>query len=270
MLRSARRGRSGRIMAAVLYGNRPPRFRGGQGKSDEERRAHARDNLSGVPRTSRKHIDAQAEDAGMTVGDQMRGSGWEGKGEMNHDDWIAFCKKVPGYTKQKMERMPEGFGKIVDVSSRDIGHIAAVEKALGLSPNDRVRTVGSYEELRDEIKKFEAQRDVDMVSSGSRDIVMPMFEKFLAKKDVGADHSKNAESSNKNEEDEMIDAADVDDEEKERMKKRRSSMVSAELLMEELGGRGSSSSEGDDKDGARKLASTMKARRSSLIMTGKI
>ena len=251
MLRStARRGRSGRIMAAVLYGNRPPRFRGGQGKSDEERRAHARDNLSGVPRTSRKHIDAQAEDAGMTVGDQMRGSGWEGKGEMNHNDWIAFCKKVPGYTKQKMERMPEGFGKIVDVSSRDIGHIEAVEKALGLSPNDRVRTVGSYEELRNEIKKFDAQRDIDMVLSGSRDIIISLFKNAMAKKGVGADHSNNAKNSNKNKEDEMIDAADVDDEEKERMKKQQSSMVSAELLMKELGGQGSSSSEGDDNDGA--------------------
>ena len=215
----------------------------------------------------------QAEGAGMTLGDTMRGFGWEGEGDLTLDDWFAFCKKSPALGSggdKKMESMPEGFGKIVDVSSRDIGHIEAVEKALGLSPNDRVRTVGAYEELRDEIKEFEAQRDVDMVSSGSRDIVMPMFEKFLAKKDVGADHSKNAESSNKNDEDEMIDAADVDDEEKERMKKRRSSMVSAELLMKKLGGQGSSSSEGDDNDGARKSAATMKARRSSLIMTGKI
>ena len=213
----------------------------------------------------------QAEDTGMTLGDQMRGLGWEGEGKMTLDDWMAFCKSMSAFesAEWKVERMPAGFGKIVDVSSRDIGHIEAVEKALGLSPNDRVRTVGSYEEIRDEIKKFDAQRDVDMVSSGSRDIVIPFFKKFQAK-NVGADHSKNAESSDKNEEDEMIDAADVDDEEKERMKKRRSSMVSAELLMKKLGGQGSSSSEGDDNDGARKSAATMKARRSSLIMTGKI
>ena len=209
----------------------------------------------------------QAEGAGMTLGDTMRSSGWEGEGEVTLDDWMDFGKKIfeSGDDKELFESIPEGFGKIVDVSSRDIGHIEAVEKALGLSPNDRVRTVGSYEELREEIKKFDAQRDVDSVSSGSRDILVPMFEKVFAKKNVVADHSKNAESSNKNEEDAMIEAADVDDEEKERMKKRRSSMVSAELLMEELGGRGSSSS-----DGARKSAATMKARRSSLIMTGKI
>ena len=212
----------------------------------------------------------QAEDTGMTLGDQMRGLGWEGEGKMTLDDWMAFCKSMSAFesAEWKVERMPAGFGKIVDVSSRDIGHIEAVEQALGLSLNDRVRTVGAYEELREEIKNFDAQRDVEFVSSGSRDIVMPMFEKLNAK--VGADHSNNAERSNTNEEDATIDAADVDDEEKERMKKRRSSMVSAELLMKKLGGQGSSSSEGDDNDGARKSAATMKARRSSLIMTGKI
>jgi hypothetical protein len=188
------------------------------------------------------------ENGGMTLGDFMRTQGWEGDGDMTLSEYMAYTKKKsPGI--ETCQDIPDGYGKTVDVSGRDMSHLDGVDDALGLvgKRNDKTLT---FEEIRDKVKVIDQKRDEDFAATGSLVILGEML----------AELTNGNDNDNDNNGDEVVNNTE---EELEKIAKRRSSLISVEYLERELH-RSSLPSIDNEK---KKMTKT---RRSSLIKTGKI
>ena len=115
----------------------------------------------------------EVENAGMTMADTFKRKGWDGNGPFTVDEYKIFIKKK--YPKNagndNMEEMPDGYGTIIDVSSRDMTCIDRVEKVLGLDAKDRnveYQKFASYDEFRNKIQEFDQARDREWHDNGSQ------------------------------------------------------------------------------------------------------
>jgi hypothetical protein len=198
----------------------------------------------------------QAENGGMTFADCMRTQGWEGEGDITLPEYMAFQKeKYPRFSgNDTFQEVPDGFGKTVDVSGRDMSHLDGVDDALGLvgKRNDKTLT---FEEIRDKVKVVDQKRDEEMASTGAQDELMKMIaENNPHSVTIGDDDDDD------NDGDEVVNKTE---EELEKIAKRRSTLISVEYLERELHRSSLSSIDAGKKK-------RMKARRSCLIKTGKI
>jgi len=192
----------------------------------------------------------QLENGGMTIGDNMRVGGWEGVGDATCAEYIEYQKKeYPEFAGTgAYEDMPSGYGKTVDVSGRDMTHLDGVDEALGLVGKRNNKTL-TFEEIRDKVKTFEQKRDEEFASTGAQEILYKIIEEI------------NGESiDDEGKGDNVIVASDA--EEQDKITKRRSSLIAVEYLERELRHSSLENSNDDKKK-------TTKARRSSLIQTGK-
>lgn len=207
---------------------------------------------------------AQVENSGITMEDAFKLQGWDGDGPFTVDDYKIYIKnKNPDYAgNAAMKDIPEGYGAIVDVSSRDMTCIDRIEMALGLDAKDRnveYQKFLSYDELRDKLQEVDQARDKEYTDNGSQVMFGEMWSEITGNKtvltasaDLDGDDDGEEEKENK----------------KELMGRRRSSIASVEFLSSELGRTSLASSNNDDGDTT--TVRKMKARRSSLITTGKI
>jgi hypothetical protein len=202
----------------------------------------------------------QLENSGMTMTDAFRAKGYDGP-EVTLPVYIKIIKdKYPHYaSNDTFEDVPDGFfGKTdVDVSGRDMSHLDGVDNALGLvgKRNDAYSTL-TFEEIRDKVKAVDQKRDEEWSATGAQEILEKIMEKVTedGEEDDNVDNDDN-------------DVVGVDNtEELEKVAKRRSSLISVEYLERELD-RSSLDGNSKDKEEKKKI---MKARRSSLIITGKI
>ena len=115
----------------------------------------------------------EVENAGRTMADTFQQKGWDGTGPFTVEKYKIFIKKK--YPKNAgndtMEELPEGYGTIIDVSSRDMTCIDRVETVLGLDAKDRnveYQTFASYEEFRTKIQEFDQARDREWHDNGSQ------------------------------------------------------------------------------------------------------
>ncbi|OEU08599.1 hypothetical protein FRACYDRAFT_249491 [Fragilariopsis cylindrus CCMP1102] len=113
----------------------------------------------------------QIENGGMTLGDFMRTQGWEGDGDITLPEYMAFIKETDPKSagNDTFQEIPDGYGKTVDVSGRDMSHLDGVDDALGLvgKRNDQTLT---FEEIRDKVKVVDQKRDEDMAANGGIEI----------------------------------------------------------------------------------------------------
>jgi hypothetical protein len=201
----------------------------------------------------------QLENGGMTITDSFKAGGWEGEGDITLPIYIKIMKEMyPHYAlNDTFEDVPDGFfGRtVVDVSGRDMSCLDGVDNALGLvgKRNDAYSTL-TFEEIRDKVKTVDQKRDVEFASTGSLEILQKFIERNTedGKEDDNDDNDDN-------------DVVVEDKEELEKIANRRSSLISVEYLERELH---RASLDGDSKD--KEKEKIMKARRSSLIITGKI
>ena len=132
--------------------------------------------LTGLYYRTKDHI----EYAGKTMADVFKRKGWDGEGPFTVDEYKIFIKKhnTPQYAgNAAMEDIPEGYGTIIDVSSRDMTCIDRIENALGLDAKDRnveYQKFASYDELRDKIQEFNQARDEEYVDNGSQVLMEEM------------------------------------------------------------------------------------------------
>ena len=221
--------------------------------------------LKGLYYRSKERI----EYGGMMFGDHMRTYGWEGEGDITLSEYIKFKKEnFPRSAGNDLfQGIPDGYGKTVDVSGRDMSHLDGVDDALGLvgKRNDKTLT---FEEIRDKVKVVDQKRDQDHAATGAQEINVNFF----------AEARSMLEDDNDDDED-GTDNGDSDcdynvinsKEEIEKVAKRRSSLISVEYLERELrlsNLNSSTPSKGDIKEKEKKQL--MKSRRVSLIKTGKI
>ena len=192
----------------------------------------------------------QCEMGGITIGDSLRTQGWDGEGDATCAEYMAFVTKTypsffPSNGNGAYEESPSGYGKTVDVSGRDITHLDGVDEALGLVGQRNNKTL-SFVEIRDKVKVLDQKRDEDMTANGVD------IGKIFAEASGGSVDDKNKDD----------DVVAIDTEEHDKIVQRRSSLISVEYLEREL--RCSLESSSDEKK------NVMKARRSSLIKTGRI
>ena len=131
--------------------------------------------LTGLYYRTKDHI----EYAGKTMADVFKRKGWDGEGPFTVDEYKIFIKKkYPKYAgNDAMKDIPEGYGAIIDVSSRDMTCIDRIENALGLDAKDRnveYQKFASYDELRDKIQEFNQARDEEYVDNGSQVLMEEM------------------------------------------------------------------------------------------------
>jgi hypothetical protein len=202
----------------------------------------------------------QIENGGMTLGDHMRTKGWEGEGDITLPEYMAFMKeKYPQYVgNDTFQEIPDGYGKTVDVSGRDMSHLDGVDGALGLvgKRNDKTLT---FEEIRDKVKAFEQRRDEKMASTGSQDELLKIFAEIKSHNVTNGDDNDN-DNDNENNGDEVVNNTE---EELEKIANAAQDWSQWNISEHELH-RSSLSSIDDEK---KKI---MKTRRSSLIKTGNI
>jgi hypothetical protein len=193
----------------------------------------------------------QMENGGITLGDFMRTQGWEGDGDITLSEYIAFMteKHPKEVTNDTFQEIPDGYGKTVDVSGRDMSHLDGIDDALGLVGKRSDKTL-TFEEIRDKVKVVDQKRDKDFAATGALEIVSKLF----------AELTNDNDNDNDNNGDEVVNSTE---EELEKIAKRRSSLISVEYLERELHRSGLSSIDNEKKK-------IMKTRRSSLIKTGKI
>merc|ERR1740130_2036829 len=177
--------------------------------------------------------------------------GWEGDGDMTLPEYMAFIKETDPKSagNDTCQDLPDGYGKTVDVSGRDMSHLDGVDDALGLVGKKNDKTI-TFEEIRDKVKVVDQKRDKDFAATGALEIVGKLF----------AELTNGNDNDNDNNGDEVVNNTE---EELEKIAKRRSSLISVEYLERELH-RSSLPSIDNEK---KKMTKT---RRSSLIKTGKI
>mmetsp|Transcript_58898 Transcript_58898/g.63582 ORF Transcript_58898/g.63582 Transcript_58898/m.63582 type:complete len:199 (-) Transcript_58898:249-845(-) len=163
------------------------------------------------------------ESSGMTVGDYARANlGWEGAGDITCTEFINICKeKFPIF-----EDIPNGYGKTVDVSGRDMMTLDRVDEALCLV-GKRNDTTLTFEEIRDKVKTFDEKRRNDSVANGSQAMFDKMSTEFGKK---GADDNNEDDEMDDNNTNDVI----VSTEEQDMMEKRRSSLAYVDHLSREF------------------------------------
>jgi len=191
----------------------------------------------------------QSENAGITMGDNMRTHGWEGVGDGTLAEYVKFMKEtMPDHAgNDAFEDIPNGYGKTVDVSGRDMTHLDGVDEALGLVGKRNNKTLTKFEEIRDKVKTFEQTRDKNMAATGALEVCGKIMKEAFGGDDV--------DDENENEKDDA-DAA-IDKEEQDKIAKRRSSLIAVDYLERDLR-RSSLESSSSDSDEKKKI---MKARR---------
>jgi len=195
------------------------------------------------------------ESSGMTVGDYARANlGWEGAGDITCTEFINIFKET--FTDSIFEDIPNGFGKTVDVSGRDMITLDRVDEALCLV-GKRNDTTLTFEEIRDKVKTFDEKRRDESVANGSQAMFDKMNTEFGKK---GADDNSDDDEIDDNNTNDVI----VSTEEQDMMEKRRSSLAYVDQLSREFR---RSSFESNNSEVNKKI---MKERRASLIRTGKI
>ena len=157
------------------------------------------------------------ENAGMTLGDGMRiTQGWEGDGDMTLPEYMAFIKETDPKSagNDTCQDLPDGYGKTVDISGRDMSHLDGVDDALGLvgKRNDKTLT---FEEIRDKVKVIDQKRDEDFAATGSLEIICKMLAELTNGDDNDNDNDNNGDEVVNNTEEEL-----------EKIAKRRSSLIS--------------------------------------------
>ena len=132
--------------------------------------------LTGLYYRTKDHI----EYAGKTITDEFKRKGWDGEGPFTVDEYKIFIKKkYPKYAgNDAMEDIPDRYGTIIDVSSRDMTCIDRIENALGLDARDRnvqYQKFASYDEFRDKIEEFDQARDEEFHDNGSQVLYHKMW-----------------------------------------------------------------------------------------------
>jgi len=198
----------------------------------------------------------QSENAGITMGDNMRTHGWEGVGDGTLAEYVKFMKEtMPDHAgNDAFVDIPNGYGETVDVSGRDMTHLDGVDEALGLVGKRNNTTLTKFEEIRDKVKTYEQVRDENMAANGAHEIFNKIFKEVLGGDDI----------DDENENDDADADAPIDKEEQDKIAKRRSSLIAVKYLERDLRRSSLESSSSDEKK------QIMKARRSSLIKIGKI
>lgn len=93
--------------------------------------------------------------------------GWDGEGEMTCEDYVSFVRSRGALASLKFEDPPAG-SKVVDVSSRNIDTLNAIDDALGLLGKRQSSWAGddddddnnlAYEEIVERVKAIDAKRD---------------------------------------------------------------------------------------------------------------
>jgi hypothetical protein len=181
----------------------------------------------------------QIENGGMTLGDFMRTQGWEGDGDITLPEYMAFIKETDPRSagNDTFQEIPDGYGKTVDVSGRDMSHLDGVDDALGLvgKRNDQTLT---FEEIRDKVKVVDQKRDEDMAANGGIEIFGKLCAELTSHNvthgddndndndndnDKDKDKDKDKYKDNDNNGDEVVNNTE---EELEKIAKRRSSLIS--------------------------------------------
>lgn len=206
----------------------------------------------------------QIENGGIKLGDAMKALGWEGGSDMTMEEYKAFMMETdPGYAgNEAMKDIPDGYGSVIDVSSRDMKHVDRVEEALGLVGKRNENKNLSYDELASKVKEFEQKRDKEFDANGSQALCWgELWPAACGKKPDDDIIVTDTESTST--------TVVIKEEQREEMKKRRSSLASVEFLTTEfrrasLEIESNGSSENDER------IHKLKARRSSVIMTGMI
>lgn len=192
--------------------------------------------LEGLYHRSKRQI----EESGMTFGDVMRLEGWEGEGEISCAEFIEFLKKTePAFAgNDTFQDLPQGYGKMVDVSGRDMTHLDGVDEALGIVGKRNKNKSLTFDEIREKVQALDMQRRKKCVANGGEEIRDNYLKEIM--------------------EDGKDDGGGNDTEEQS---KRRSSLASVEYEMHRAS-LGSTNDENTNK--------SKNARRTSLIKTGKI
>ena len=177
------------------------------------------------------------------MGDFLKTLGWEGEGDITLSEYIKFSKER-NPEEVKFEDIPDGFGKTVDVSGRDMTTLDGVDEALGLVGKRNDKSL-SFVEIRDKVKAFDKERDEKWAATGAKEIVFKLIaELSVINNDINDDTNDGG----------------IDDTEEQ--KKRRSSLISLEYEL-------SCVSLGSTKENNEEKKKIMKKRRESLIKTGK-
>ena len=192
--------------------------------------------LEGLYHRSKRQI----EESGMTIGDVMRLHGWEGEGEISCAEYIECKKKIDPIAGNDdiFQDLPQGYGKMVDVSGRDMTHLDGVDEALGIVGKRNKNKSLTFDEIREKVQALDVQRDKEWIAKGGQEIIDNYLKEIM--------------------EDGTDDGGGNDTEEQSR---RRSSLASIEYEMQ----RASLGSTNDDNTNK-----SRNARRTSLIKTGKI
>jgi len=119
---------------------------------------------------------------GGTLGGHMRAAyGWDGGDDMTCDEYVNFVK----HNQDKFFYMNASlfqefqYGKTVDVSSRNMDTLKAIEKALGLETGNRRNEMMSYEKIVDTVKAVDKKRDEEF----SKNVDLTVFEQPANKED---------------------------------------------------------------------------------------
>jgi len=137
----------------------------------------------------------QSENAGITMGDNMRTNGWEGVGDGTLAEYVKFMKEtMPDHAgNDAFEDIPNGYGKTVDVSGRDMTHLDGVDEALGLVGKRNNKTLTKFEEIRDKVKTFEQTRDKNMAATGALEVCGKIMKEAFGGDDVDDENEKENE-----------------------------------------------------------------------------
>jgi len=177
----------------------------------------------------------QVEGNGMTLEDAMKASGvWDGEGEFSIEKFKDAVKSGLFPALSPDIDGPPSYATVLDVTVRDVTSVDAIDKALGLQRDPNV----SYDEIVAALLAIDVKRDNETPYD---------FEVF-------GEISKEVKMKT--------------EEERKLINKRRTSLMKVErkLGLTRLSVSSSSSSSSPDENGDEKL----KARRNSLILTGKI
>ena len=107
--------------------------------------------IKGLYLRAKQHL----ESAGLSLEQHCRSHyGWEGEGEITCEEYVSLYKKHDPLGSVIFEGPPAG-SKLVDVSSRNLDALDAINEALGLEK----QTIGEkYEELVSRINAVDAKR----------------------------------------------------------------------------------------------------------------
>merc|ERR1712188_282152 len=94
------------------------------------------------------------ESAGSSLEEYYRSKGWEGEGEMTCEEFASLYKKHDPFGSVIFQYPPAG-SKSVDVSSRNLDALDALDEALGL---EKPAVGENYKELVSKINAVDAKR----------------------------------------------------------------------------------------------------------------